>query len=790
MCRYRLVHVCLLFAAGVAVQHAAALTPGQWLAVMALAAGAAAWSAAGANSVRSARRSGVLAAVLVLTWGGWWCARFEESLHDGLDRFVGAGPVVVHGVVVSHPEVEGERTYLVLDVREVRRGDDVANPRARVRVTVVDAPPVAYGDVVTVRAELRRPEPATNPGAFDYSAWLRRQGITATAFVRYARHFEVVGTAPPNRFMRAAGVLRQTVQQGLASVLPADDAAVVAAVVLGDRRPLAPETEDAFRRAGLSHLLTVSGLHVSFFVAVGHWMLQVLRVPSLPRTVIAVLLAWLYVLAVGARPPAVRAGVMATAGLMAGGLGRRRNPQAALAAGAMVLLIHNPLLLLDVSFQLSVAATAAIVLGVGPILRRLRRLPRPVAAGIALALAAQTGVMPLLAYTFHQLSLVGLVGSLLGVPVASVLVPVGLASGLFGAVAPDIGTWLGRAAALLVGGLVGLARWLARLPWATVDVTPPSPPFIAGWWLLWWGLVQTGVSRLRRRRLLLAAAALLALGLWLPLLADGSSGRLMMVVLDVGQGDAIFIRTPDGVTALIDGGGVAFSEGDATANPGESVIIPYLRYAGVGAVDVVVNTHPHEDHLQGLLPVLDGRPVALAVDGGQAAAGPSWSRYVQLVDDKPVTRWIARAGDVIRLGRHTLLEVLHPDGLLLGTRSDLNNNSVVLRLVYGDTAALLTGDIEAEAQLALLERGANLRAQVVKVPHHGSRWSLSTAFYQAVGAEIAVIPVGANNYGHPSPEVVEALARMGMSVYRTDTHGAVILTSDGAQWAVRTVRAH
>jgi len=785
MRRARLVDLCVLFAVGVAVQHAAPLAARQWLALLGLVAVAAAWAAWRPGTVR--RGAGVLAALLVVGWGAWWCARWEEKLQDGLDPFIGDGPVTILGVVVSHPEAESDRTYVVLEVREIRRGDEIAYPRARVQVTVVDAPPVTYGDVVLMRAELRRPDPAANPGGFDYREWLRRQAITATAFVRYARHFEVVGSDPPNPLMQAASRLRTVVQAGLAAVLPPEEAAVVAAVALGDRRPLAADTEEAFRRSGLSHLLAVSGLHVNFFVFVGYAVLKALRVPALPRALAALVLAWLYVLATGARPPAVRAGVMATAGIAADALGRRRHPQAALAAGALVLLLHNPLVLFDVSFQLSIAATAAIVLLARPLRRRMRRLPGPAASALAVTLAAQIGVTPLLASTFYQVSLAGIAGSALAAPLASLLVPAGLLAGLLGSVAPSVGAWLGAAVRVLAVGLAGLAEWLARVPWAMVDVSPPLPALVAGWWLLWWTRLQQGLSSVRRRRVTLAAAALLAAGLWAPLLAEGAAQQLEVIVLDVGQGDAVFIRTPDGVTALVDGGG--WAGGAAAGNPGDSVLLPYLRYAGVGAVDVVVNTHPHEDHLQGLVPVLARRPVALAVDGGQDVPGPSWPEYRRVVEEKGVMRWVARAGDVIRLGRHVVLEVLHPAEPLRGTRSDLNNNSVVLRVKYGETAALLTGDIESEAQLELLQRGTDLRAQVVKVPHHGSRWAFVGAFYEAVGAEIAVIPVGTNTYGHPAPEVVEALARMGMRVYRTDQHGAVLLSSDGTRWTVRTMLA-
>lgn len=770
------------FAAGIACQTALSLTAARWLWLI-----AAGLVAAMGAAVRG-RVSSAAVTLLLVAWGGWWCALAELRLDDGLDEFIEAGPVTVRGVVVSHPERDGDRVHAVVRLRQVQRGPAAAASRALLRLTVEGGPPLAYGDEVELRAELRRPRPATNPGAFDYKAYLNRQGVTVTAYVAHARHLAVTGRRLLNPLMHAGGALRDRVREGLAASLPPEAAAVAASVVLGDRRPLPAELEEAFRRAGVSHLLAVSGLHVGFLAGFALALLGALRVPPAWRVAATAWLVWLYVFATGARPPAVRAGVMASAALVAGAAGRGRDAPGALAAAAWVLLWHNPLLLSDVSFQLSFAAAAAIVAWHGALARRLRRLPGPLAAGAAVAAAAQLGVTPLLARTFHRLSVVGWAGSVAGSPLASLLVPAGLAAGLVYHVSPEAGRLLGRVAGHAASWLAALARGLGGLPWSSVDAAPPSPAVMAGWWLLWWSALTGSAPRRRRRQAAALAAALLAFGLWTPLLDAWAAPRLTLVFLDVGQGDAVFIRTPEGVTALVDGGGSPYPSGEPDRDPGENVIVPYLRYAGVGVVDVVVNTHPHEDHLQGLLAVLARRRPPLVVDGGGSGPGPSWAEYQRLVGELAPVRWIARAGDVIRLGRDVRLEVLHPGAPMSGTRSDLNNNSLVLRLVYGETAALLTGDVEAEAQLALLRQGADVRADVVKVPHHGSRWALVSAFYEAVGARVAVITVGRNNYGHPSEEVIAALEGMGVRVYRTDANGAVIFSSDGRRWSVRTMQ--
>ncbi|HEY8417308.1 MAG TPA: ComEC/Rec2 family competence protein, partial [Limnochordales bacterium] len=414
----------LLVAAGVALQGRLGWAASVWSAV------AAALGPVVAIGTARGGRLAPLAMALVLVCGAGWLSQYETRLEDGLAPFVDAGPVVLTGQVVSFPERDGERTHAVLKLKRVERQGTAAAATARVRVTLPAEVDVQYGDTLQVRAVLERPAAARNPGAFDYREHLRRQGITAVATVRYPRHAVVVARGVANPLFRAAAAVRDWVSGGLAAVLAPTQAALMTGLVLGERRALAPEVEDAFQRAGGMHLLAVSGLHVGFVAAAVWRLLMVLHLPRAVATVTAGIMVWVYVLATGARPPAVRAGVATSLGLLAAALGRERDMATALAVAALALLVYNPLLLFDVSFQLSFAAVAGILVAYGPIRRALHRLPGAVAAPVAVTAGAQLGVTPLLAYYFQQVSLVGFVGSLIGGPLAGVLVPLGLAAGL------------------------------------------------------------------------------------------------------------------------------------------------------------------------------------------------------------------------------------------------------------------------------------------------------------------------------------------------------------------------
>lgn len=728
----------------------------------------------------------VAAALIVFFAGGWWHAfRADMLIADGLDRYVDAGPVVLHGVVVRLPEEADDRTYYVLKLMSVQS----EAVKAYVRLTVVGDAEYRYGDVLQVRALLRRPESAANPGGFNYRAHLQRQGVTAIAFVQYARHVERVGVRRLNPLIHWAEAVRTVVRRGLFAALPESTARFVAGIALGDRRSVPPLVAESFRRTGISHLLAVSGMHVGFVAFVWGALLRPLRLPRWLFSLLAIGVVCTYVLVTGARPPAVRAGVAAVCGVIGFVVEERPDGWTTLALAGLVLLLHNPLLLFDVGFQLSFAASAGILVGFRPLKQRLRLLPKPLATAVAVAIAAHGGVLPLLARTFFELSTVSLIVGTLITPLVAIIIPPAIGAGLLHFMWPALAYWPAAAVHWLTGTLLGFVRWIAEWPLVSVPVLRPSLSFVGMFWIV---AVLSVRGRdwppRRRRRWAAIAACLLLWSIWSNVWSRPRT--LQVTMLDVGQGDAIFIRTPSGATALVDGGGTWQGiEEESGRNVGTDVIVPFLRHTGVRRINVVINTHPHEDHLQGLLPILADYDVQIAVDSGQRTSSVTFHRYLQLIEQKGIRRLQAVSGDVIWLDRDVFLHVLHPQRLLLdGTRSDLNNNSVVIKLAYKNTAVLLTGDIEAEAQLALLRNGAPLAAHVVKVPHHGSRLALVTAFYEKVSPEVAVIAVGHNSHGHPSPEVVDTLHRLGAAVYRTDVHGAIQLISDGDNWSVRTFR--
>ena len=254
-----------------------------------------------------------------------------------------------------------------------------------------------------------------------------------------------------------------------------------------------------------------------------------------------------------------------------------------------------------------------------------------------------------------------------------------------------------------------------------------------------------------------------------------------MTFLDVGQGDACVVEGPTGKTVVVDGGGHPGTDERDGDDPGTRVVVPFLRYRGISAVDLLVVTHPDDDHAQGLVAVVERLRVRACLDFGHAGTSSAYGRLRERLRRRDIPVIAARRGQRIDLGGGARIEVVHPAAYpVSGARSETNNNSVVLRVVYGRSAVLLTGDAEQEAEADLLASGHTISADLLKIGHHGSRWSTSESFLDRVRPSLAVISCGRENlYNHPHPEVLERLARRGVRVFRTDRQGAVTVETDG-----------
>jgi competence protein ComEC len=611
------------------------------------------------------------------------------------------------------------------------------------------------------------------------------------------------GTAPAGAIVRAAGravasaggltVARATVRPlqspGLLRRLRSRagvvidrafgrDAPLAKALLIAETKSLSPDVRERYAAAGLAHMLSISGLHVGLIAVALSLFAQLVRLPPTAGRVGTLVMLALYIAIIGAPAPAVRAGVMVAVLTVSRLIQRPVSPWAVLALGAAGPLF-DPRTAADLGYQLSVVGVIALVagdnLGRRLIGARLSGWRRAVVMGLLGSTVASVVSLPLVAWTFGRVSAVAPLTNLAAAPIMAVAQPMLFLALLLGW-APAAAKLVADAAHPLLAAFDMVASVGASVPYATLDVAPTFAAAVIGGAAIA-AFVAACVSR-HPGQATVASAAALALLVWLPAVPV-KPGLSELHVIDVGQGDAIAFRTARGRWLLV-AAGRGWRGGDA----GRSTIIPYLRKRG-GALEAFILTHPHADHVGGAATVIRTLQPTTFYDAAFVAAGDAYRSALTAARAK--VRWRrVQPGDSLRIDEATIT-FLAPDSAWTATLSDPNDASTVILVRVGAVRFLLTGDAERGEEAWLLERARDaLRADVLKVAHHGSSTSTTADFLAAVRPRVAVISVGAANlYGHPDAQTLQSLADAGAQVLRTDHLGSIVLRTDGQRLFAR-----
>lgn len=712
-------------------------------------------------------------------------------------------PLVCEGLVRGDPVVKDWGMQFVLDLQSCGG----ASARETLGTVLVNAGrafvPVTPASGATVRAPLvfTRPREFNNPGGFSYGRYLLIRGIGATASARGR-----VETIRPSAsaFNRLLSTWRARLKQAIyASASPAS-AGVLTALATGDRTGIEEEVRKSFSHSGLSHLLAISGLHVGYVSLLIFFLLRCfLRVCPviIERVPLAKLAAglslpilWMYIAFVGYPLSAMRAGLMLTVYLSGVIFGMRQDGLTSLAAAVVIVLLVMPLAVLDVSFQLSVAAVVGIILLGGPLAASviawtqrapMGRVLKYAGSLFAMSIAAALFTAPLVAHSFGTFTALGPAANLIAVPLMAMgIMPLVLAASFLTALSSWLASFAWQGAGAFVQALIVLSERAQEIGASlSGGWFPSSLEMLLAYAAI--GLLVSGWRGFRVRGLVITAALSAAICVdamalnVMPLLSQ----KLSVTFFDVGQGDSALVRFPRGATMLIDGGGLKGSSIDV----GESVLTPALRALGVKHIDWIVVTHPHFDHFGGLEQVVGAFDIGEVFINGQAPEEEEaelWESFliasrnagVRMTVIGGVKHRIESGGAVVEIMPSPLV---HTEGL--------NNTSLAIRVFYRDNSFLFTGDLEAPGERAFMASGVKTDADVLQVGHHGSRDASSEAFLAAVTPEIAVISVGrGNRYGLPNAKALTRIGTVADSIYRTDEQGAIIISTDGEKLDVET----
>lgn len=698
--------------------------------------------------------------------------------------------VVVLGTVVSQPTSSGDRVRFLFRSERICRRDMVFSTEGDVVVFLSSRafehqtmPWIAYGDRLLLLGRLQSPSTARNPGDFDYRRYLEVNDVYATMYISNHEGIQRESEGGGSWLERSLVIpLRQRFVALVDNTVGGDEGHFLKGLIIGDRSEISTEVKTSFVNAGVMHVLAVSGLNVGIVAAIFFVVLGLFRLPHLWKVIGTVVgLAW-YAALTGLEPPVVRATIMGIVVLGGSLLERRVDPSNSIAVAAAIILLADAKELFHPGFQLSFVAVFALI-GIYPKWTLIMSmLPQALKENVfvkgllsllAMSMAAQLGTLPFNVLYFGKVSIVALAANLVVIPLVGIVVPLGFLMLVCSLISPWLASVYAEVTQLILTCMIQLVNWAGSLRWSAVEISSLSIPAI----LCFYGILISAVHwqhRVVRRFAFFLVSLSLTAAVWT---SDASGLRnrvLRIVVLDVGQGDTIFLEFPDGKVMLIDAGPKTISW-----NAGERMIVPFLKKRGVRSIDVVLITHPHTDHLGGLEAILDVYPAGRVAEFAQPDESDVYERFRTIVESKRIPVQRVQAGDTLGGFRGTRLYVLYPRHGL-DTRNP-NDVSVVLKLVYGRTSFLFTGDVEKAGEREMQENFATfLDADVLKVGHHGSGTSSSLPFLREVTPQMAIISVGRfNKFNHPSNDVLDRLRELDVEVLRTDEEGAVVLESDG-----------
>lgn len=626
-----------------------------------------------------------------------------------------------------------------------------------------DIPSIKYGDSLYIEGEFKQPEEARNYKGYNYKQYLKTKKIIGTVELEKVK---ILKSSNGSFIHNIQKYIRDTIN----GTLTDEEGNLLLAILLGDKDKLSEDIQESFNTSNLSHMLAVSGAHVSYIILGLTYVLQNSIIGKKNGKIVCIIFLLAFMAITNFTPSVTRACIMAILTLFSSIIYRKSDVYTNISVAALITLIFNPYGLLDLGFQLSYGGTIGIIIFIKRIQEKKSnsKVINYIKQMALVSIYANIIIIPIMMYHFNTVSFTFIISNIMASPILGIIVITGFLFIIASITVKPLTRLIAIFIKPILSILIKISQICSKLPFSNILVVTPYMFNV----ISYYAIILYCIKSKKNNKCKIIICLLIVLIL-INFIIYIFPQKLRIFFIDVGQGDSTLIITPDKKTVLIDGGG------SDSFDVGKKVLLPYLLDRRILKIDYVLISHFDTDHCGGILTIMEKVKVKNIIISEQAEHSENYERFKKLMIHKKIRLIEVKKGDKIKIGRYSEFKILFPTSRLL-SENPLNNNSIVAQFNYNNFKMLFTGDIEklAEQQILKAEK-TEIRADILKVAHHGSKTSSIPEFIKAVKPKIALIGVGKNNtFGHPNQQTIKNLENIKCRIYRTDLQGEIIIKID------------
>lgn len=709
--------------------------------------------------------------ILIIIIGFSYIKFIDYSYEKDYDLVNSKENYIIEGIVVSDKRDKEYKEVYDLDIKKIDGIKIEKSKKYLLNIKKSKEMNIKFGDYIKINAKIELPSKVRNYMGFDYQRYLKSKKIIAT--ILDVENVEILDVNKANTAENIFNSVRNNIKKIMYKLLPKDAKELAIGMMIGDREELDANITENFKNSNLTHMLAVSGAHISYVILGLNLMLK--KTSNRFRKIFIICFLIFFVGVTDFTPSVQRASIMAILLLISTMLYRSQDTYTSIAFSGLVILIINPYSFFDIGFQLSFGGTIGIVLMYNNLMKRFKqkgKLKGYIVSSICVSVCANLIIIPIMSFNFNTVSLTFWISNLLAGPFLGVIIILGFCMYLISFVIFPVAKIISIPLKYLIYILLVIVKYCSKIPFSSITIRTPYIFEILIYYIVLYLVFNYAKIKPYFKKLVVVIMIVI-------LIANSciyvkNHGKMIIYFIDVGQGDSTLIRTAQSKIILIDGGG---SE-NSSFNVGEKTLLPYLLDRKITVLDYVVISHFDTDHCGGILYLMEHIKVKNIIISKQGKESSNYNKFKNIVIDKGISVIFAKKGDKIKIDNETYMDVLFPSNNLISDNI-LNNNSIVTKICYNNFSILFTGDVEeiAEKEICSQYNTTNkLKANILKVAHHGSKTSSTAEFIKMVKPQIALIGVGEKNkFGHPNDGVIQRLKNMNTKIYRTDKMGEIVI---------------